>query len=295
MRKNYDLMWVREHVGLNQKEAAALVGVSRETFSRWEAGSAKTPPRKYAAFLKAAAVEQKDIPKHGPPTSGEEALTESPPGGYDAYGFPPGWKDPKGKDIASLDALQEYALKLFEGKHYKEREAFRAQFYVYPANPELKEAALRALRKVCPKGVPFVDLLSALSGTPNERAEANTAVQELIAEKRARCQDNVIYLDEATAKAIAVAKAQDPDGSKRAAAEKAWAEKAEAERKDYIEREAAAEREAFAEQVRQKIRDKHIEARAAKVLAAEEEEARFRAERRAEREAARLLEESKDL
>lgn len=61
--KNEDLVWVRENAGFSQKQAADLLGVSRRTFIRWEAGDTPIPKVKWNAFLIKVNTTENAIPK----------------------------------------------------------------------------------------------------------------------------------------------------------------------------------------------------------------------------------------
>lgn len=55
MAEIVDLKWLRINAGLTQQQAAASIGVSRETFNRWETGKIEMPPLKLARFQKVLA------------------------------------------------------------------------------------------------------------------------------------------------------------------------------------------------------------------------------------------------
>lgn len=61
--KNDDLIWVRENAGLSQKQASELLGVSRRSFIRWEAGDTPIPKVKWNAFLIKVNTSEEAIPK----------------------------------------------------------------------------------------------------------------------------------------------------------------------------------------------------------------------------------------
>lgn len=50
-----DVKWLRVNAGLTQQQAAASIGVTRETFNRWETGKIAIPVLKLARFQKVLA------------------------------------------------------------------------------------------------------------------------------------------------------------------------------------------------------------------------------------------------
>jgi DNA-binding XRE family transcriptional regulator len=136
MRKNYDLMWARQHANLTQKEAAEKAGVSRATFNLWENGAVATPPRKYKRFLDAVDIKQQDIPKNLAPV--EPIGTHPSSVEYDDRGYPLGWKYNAFKwleevdvelpeDLSSVMAIEDYILELVEGAEYPARDRLRQE------------------------------------------------------------------------------------------------------------------------------------------------------------------------
>lgn len=49
------IKWLRVNAGLTQQQAAAAIGVTRETFNRWETGKIEIPALKLARFQKVLA------------------------------------------------------------------------------------------------------------------------------------------------------------------------------------------------------------------------------------------------
>lgn len=55
MAEIVDIKWLRINAGLTQQQAAAAIGVTRETFNRWETGKIEIPALKRARFQKVLA------------------------------------------------------------------------------------------------------------------------------------------------------------------------------------------------------------------------------------------------
>jgi len=55
MAEIVDIKWLRINAGLTQQQAAAAIGVTRETFNRWETGKIEIPALKLARFQKVLA------------------------------------------------------------------------------------------------------------------------------------------------------------------------------------------------------------------------------------------------
>lgn len=111
--KNHDLIWVREHKGLTQTEAAAICHVARGTYNAWENGRMAMPKRKFYRFLEDTHTNPKDIPP--------------PPIEYDEKGYPVGW----GTNKFSTYEDEEAALEALEGSQYDARERTRFELLQY--------------------------------------------------------------------------------------------------------------------------------------------------------------------
>jgi transcriptional regulator with XRE-family HTH domain len=120
-KKDHDLIWVREQAFLTQREAAAVCGVSRVTYNRWESGDNVIPARRRGRFYIALGIKAADIPacvSYGPdwyPISFTPKIT------------------PYSTD-AEVEEVSQRLLEL-EGVNYKARQAQRdleleAQFLV---------------------------------------------------------------------------------------------------------------------------------------------------------------------
>jgi DNA-binding XRE family transcriptional regulator len=112
MQKNFDLIWAREHVGLTQAAAAAKIGVTRETFSRWESGSQAIPKAKFQRFLDAIELDRKRIPAQRK---------------YGADGYPIGFSRPNTGDWEDDFEEEERRLVELEGDEYAVRERVRVE------------------------------------------------------------------------------------------------------------------------------------------------------------------------
>lgn len=115
MQKNFDLIWAREHVGLTQAAAAAKIGVSRETFSRWESGSQTMPERKFQRFLEAIELDPKRIPAQRK---------------YGADGYPVGFTKSATGDTDEDMESDERRLREIENDEYLARERVRYEWFL---------------------------------------------------------------------------------------------------------------------------------------------------------------------
>ena len=120
-KKDHDLVWVREQAFLTQREAAAVCGVSRTTYNRWESGDSVIPARRRGRFYMALGIKASDVP----------ACVS-----YGVDWYPLGFV-PKITPYSSDEEIEEVAQRLLEleGVNYKARQAQReleleAQFLV---------------------------------------------------------------------------------------------------------------------------------------------------------------------
>jgi len=111
--KNYDLMWVRDHLGLSQEAMAALCSVSRATYNAWECGRRQIPKLKFNRLLYRNHILQKDIPP--------------PPLEYREDGFPVGWDSDKFDSMEDEDT----ALEALEGPQFEVRTRKRYELLQY--------------------------------------------------------------------------------------------------------------------------------------------------------------------
>ena len=71
-----DVKWLRVNAGLTQQQAAASIGVTRETFNRWETGKIAIPALKLTRFQKVLASNAAFAPPipDAPPTGPSKAM-----------------------------------------------------------------------------------------------------------------------------------------------------------------------------------------------------------------------------
>lgn len=111
--------WSREQAGWTQEAAAAAMGVSRETFNRWETGCAVIPPAKlhklkhlahvnFAEFRPALVYDKDGFPHPFTKAAYDAALTSAEESG----------------GTQEIDALDD-RLVVLEGREYPDREWVR--------------------------------------------------------------------------------------------------------------------------------------------------------------------------
>lgn len=114
---NAELKAVRMIAGLKQDEAAALAGVDRATFNRWETGTRDIPEIKFAKFLVSARVTRQDITEYF--ARQPKALE------YDTRGFPIHPRYGYAQWLTAEDPEFDEGLAALEGVDYPRREARR--------------------------------------------------------------------------------------------------------------------------------------------------------------------------
>lgn len=108
--------WMRQQAGWSQAEAAEQIGVSRETFNRWETGALVIPPAKLHKLKHLAHVVLADY---------------KPPLIYDADGFPAPFTRAKYAEAeeasfdAGIDNPLDVELSRVEGDEFVERQIHR--------------------------------------------------------------------------------------------------------------------------------------------------------------------------
>lgn len=177
-KDRFDLAWAREAAGLTQTEAAAILGVSRCTFNKWETGKRTVPSRKAKAFLKLLEITPEKIPRQLE---------------YDALGYPVGFDRAPfthrfllklGDKIVTseeedIDAMED-ALREIEGADHeiRARERVRA-FY-------------EGFAQQCNMPTGWIDVVMAEYDEETQRLRSYASAQTQRAESRAESRAGAI-------------------------------------------------------------------------------------------------------
>jgi DNA-binding XRE family transcriptional regulator len=121
LMKNWDLKWAREWAGLSQVEAAAKMGVNKQTWNRWERGTHPTPKGALRRMIELTAM----------PPEVERARLR-----YDDEGYPRGFSrkqfeavteaagiaaEARGEKWPDQHAVEDAALEELEGDEHEGR------------------------------------------------------------------------------------------------------------------------------------------------------------------------------
>lgn len=121
--KNDELIWMREHSGMTQKELAALFGVHPVTVSGWETGKHPMPVRQFYALKKLLNIDTTGMPRKL--TYDERGYPVTP----DNFADDDTWEDlflaAEEAHPGNVIEPRERALLKLEGQEYTERTVTR--------------------------------------------------------------------------------------------------------------------------------------------------------------------------